>query len=438
MQKKVGTILILLALFSSFVLNPMLSYAKTQEELQKELQEIERQISEQQQQLSQIKGEKQTVQTRLSQLKAEQNALKLQMRSTSLRVQDLDGKIEQTEKSIDETVQKIADLKLQLASVIREINENDHQSISVIIFANKSLSEGLDHLKELQDLSSRLAQTRKSMRGFKEELKDKQMVLESQHEESQNLLAIQGLQQSEFSSKVQEQSQVLGMTTAQEAEYEKALNNAKQRANEIRNRLYELAGGATKNVTFAEAVELAKSASAMTGVRAALLLAVLTQESNLGKNVGTCNREGDPPEKGWKVIMNPTRDQPKFLTVTQELGLNPDITPLSCPMRDRYGRQVGWGGAMGPAQFIPSTWMGYKDRVAALTGRPANPWDIRDAFLAAALLLKANGATAGGENGEWKAAMRYFSGSTNTRFRFYGDNVLALAKRYQVEIDALN
>jgi len=34
---------------------------------------------------------------------------------------------------------------------------------------------------------------------------------------------------------------------------------------------------------------------------------------------------------------------------------------------------------MGPAQFIPSTWMGYKDKVAALTGKnPPNPWDIRD------------------------------------------------------------
>lgn len=438
MQKKVGIIFVLVAIFSSFVFNPLISNAKTQEELQIELREIERQISEQQQLLSQIKGEKQTVQSRVNQLKAEQSALKLQMRSTSLRVQDLDGKIEQTEESISQTSQKIANLKLQLAEVIRQINEADYQSISVIIFANKSLSEGLDHLKDLQDISSRLTQTRKTMRGLKEELKDKQMVLEGQHEESQNLLAIQGLQQNEFISKVQEQSKVLGMTTAQEAEYEKALNNAKQRANEIRNRLYELAGGATKNVTFAEALSIAKSASAMTGVRAALLLAVLTQESNLGKNVGTCNREGDPPERGWKVIMNPTRDQPKFLIVAQELGLNPDITPLSCPMRDRNGQQVGWGGAMGPAQFIPSTWMGYKDKVTTLTGRAANPWDIRDAFLGAALLLKANGATSDGENGEWKAAMRYFSGSTNTRFRFYGDNVLALAKRYQVEIDALN
>jgi hypothetical protein len=34
--------------------------------------------------------------------------------------------------------------------------------------------------------------------------------------------------------------------------------------------------------------------------------------------------------------------------------------------------------------------------------------------------------------------MKYFSGSTNTRFRFYGDNVLKLADKYQADIDALN
>ncbi|MDZ4284399.1 MAG: lytic murein transglycosylase, partial [Patescibacteria group bacterium] len=124
--------------------------------------------------------------------------------------------------------------------------------------------------------------------------------------------------------------------------------------------------------------------------------------------------------------------------VTQELGINPDITPVSCPMRDAKGNQIGWGGAMGPAQFIPSTWMGYRERIVAVSGRaPANPWDIRDAFIAAALYLKNAGAVAGNEQSEWAAAMRYFSGSTNPRFRFYGDNVLALARRYEEDIKAL-
>jgi membrane-bound lytic murein transglycosylase B len=92
---------------------------------------------------------------------------------------------------------------------------------------------------------------------------------------------------------------------------------------------------------------------------------------------------------------------------------------------------------MGPAQFIPSTWMGYKDKVAAITGKPqADPWDIRDAFIAAALLLKNNGAD-NTKDGQWKAAMRYFSGGTNPAYRFYGDNVLATTAKYEQDIKDL-
>jgi membrane-bound lytic murein transglycosylase B len=105
-------------------------------------------------------------------------------------------------------------------------------------------------------------------------------------------------------------------------------------------------------------------------------------------------------------------------------------------MKDKKGNQIGWGGAMGPAQFIPSTWLKYRSQISAISGKVANPWDIRDAFLAAAILLKANGATS--LAGEWAAAMRYFSGSTNTKYRFYGDNVIAIAEEYQKDIEELD
>ena len=58
---------------------------------------------------------------------------------------------------------------------------------------------------------------------------------------------------------------------------------------------------------------------------------------------------------------------------------------------------------------------------------------MRDAFFAAALLLKNNGADSTSD-GQWKAAMRYFSGGTNVKYRFYGDNVLATAVKYEQDI----
>jgi len=57
----------------------------------------------------------------------------------------------------------------------------------------------------------------------------------------------------------------------------------------IQSRLFSFAGGATKAIPFAEAYQYADLASTKTGVRTAFILAILTQESNLGKNVGTCN-----------------------------------------------------------------------------------------------------------------------------------------------------
>jgi membrane-bound lytic murein transglycosylase B len=89
---------------------------------------------------------------------------------------------------------------------------------------------------------------------------------------------------------------------------------------------------------------------------------------------------------------------------------------------------------MGPAQFIPSTWMIYRDKVKQITGQTPNPWDIKDSFLAATLYLADYGAAKQTYDAEWKAAMIYFSGTTNTKYRFYGDSVMKIASQYEEDI----
>ena len=95
---------------------------------------------------------------------------------------------------------------------------------------------------------------------------------------------------------------------------------------------------------------------------------------------------------------------------------------------------------MGPAQFIPTTWLLYEGAITAITGNnPPNPWDPKDAFVASALLLRDNGAAAGTTAAENKAALKYLAGSNWSKpaYRFYGDDVLALASKYQEQIDLL-
>ena len=96
---------------------------------------------------------------------------------------------------------------------------------------------------------------------------------------------------------------------------------------------------------------------------------------------------------------------------------------------------------MGPAQFIPSTWALYKNRLAEIIGSAADPWNIRDAFFAAAVYLADVGATKKTYEYEWCAALSYFSGSCSlsnqVRYEFYGDSVMALAKQYEEDISKI-
>ena len=189
--------------------------------------------------------------------------------------------------------------------------------------------------------------------------------------------------------------------------------------------MFELSGLAAIN--FGSAYDLAKSMESLTGVRASFLMAIITVESNLGKNVGKGN---------WKEDMHPTRDQPIFKEICAELGLDPDTQKVS------KKQWYGYGGAMGPAQFIPSTWILYKTKITAVTGNnPPNPWNTRDAFAASSLLLKDNGAAKGGRTAEHRAAVCYLAGCGNdskSSYQFYGNDVMSIADKYDKQIELLS
>ncbi len=405
-----------------------------QAQLQQQLLDIEKQISNYQAQLKTIQGQKNTLLNKIKQLQTQQARLTLQIKAINLQIADLTVKRNDTQTSITLTQNKIELLQQQIAQAMRLVNENDRYPILYTVVAKQNLSDVFDRVQDYAQISEQLHGLLGQTVALKNDLTQHEQELSDQQDQAKNLLSIQSIQQQQLAATVGDQTTLLQQTKGQEADYQITLNDTRRRANEIRTRLYQLLG-VSQQINFGDAVKIAQWASGQSGVRAAFLLAILTQESNLGKNVGTCNRPGDPPEKSYKVVMHPTRDVPLFVQITGDLGRDPDITPVSCPMKDSKGRQVGWGGAMGPAQFIPSTWIGYKDQVAQITGKPADPWDIRDAFLASALKLAAGGATS--QDGEWAAAMRYFSGGTNTKYRFYGDNVVATAAQYQSDIDQL-
>ena len=416
------------------------SPVEEREALEEELRKLEEKIAEYETDITRTQKEKKTLQNQIYILRKKIEKLNLQIQQSTAMIKDLKLQITDTEASINKTSLKIENSRLQLANILRAIYEEDQRSLIEILLSEKELSDFFDNLIRLEALNSKNQELLKEIKKLKSYLESQKQSLDEEKEDLERMVIIQQLQRQESQKTKGEREYLLEKTKGEEAEYQELLAVTQKRAAEIRARIFELIG-VPPEVTFGEAYELAKSIEKITGVRPALLLAILTQESNIfvEMNVGQCylkdpsTGEGVVAYNGQKVsrIMKPSRDVKPFLEITKELGRDPYNTLVSCPM------EYGWGGAMGPAQFIPSTWVRYRERVKEITGKAADPWDIKDAFLAAALYLADYGAAKQTYDAEWKAAMIYFSGTTNKKYRFYGDSVMAIAKQYTEDIGAL-
>ncbi len=122
-------------------------------------------------------------------------------------------------------------------------------------------------------------------------------------------------------------------------------------------------------------------------------------------------------------VFKVSRDLQPFLQICSSVGRDPLNSPVSC---DSYG-------SMGPAQFLPSTWMLFKDRLRNLLGQTADPWAIKDSFTASALYLSDLGANAKTAAAEKNAAYSY-NGSGNAA-RIYSNSVMTRANCIQTFID---
>jgi len=398
--------------------------------LEEELKKLEEEIANYEKNITTTQQEKESLARQVSILKSKIKKLDLEIKQSNLMIRDLGLQIKDTEGSINSTSLKIEDYKKQITDILRTIYKEDQKSYIEIFLAENELSDFFDNVVALEVLNKKNQQILKEIKNLKTDLEGQKESLDTEKEGMEKLVILRTLQKQESQKTQGEQEELLKKTKGKETLYQKYLKEAQKKANEIRARIFELIG-VPKAPTFGEAYEIAKYVESITGVRPAFLLAVLTQESSIGKNVGQCYLPADPAENKKRRIMNPTRDVPHFLKICEELGRDPYSTYVSCPM------SFGWGGAMGPAQFIPSTWMRYKDRVSAITGKPADPWNIKDSFLAAGLYLGDYGAASKNYNDEWRAAMIYFSGTTNTKYRFYGDSVMRIASRYAEDIKQL-
>ncbi len=329
----------------------------------------------------------------------------------SLMIKDLGIQVKNTSNTISETERNIDNLTGKLRDVLVEIYKEDVRTPAEIFFSGENLTESVDNFIAFKSISYRNEVLLQNIEDLKTNLEKQKEQLNTQKDELEDSVAKQEVQKNQNLSLKEQKNQILTKTKGEEALYKKFQTEAEQKATKIRAQIFELAGGSVSGISkapsFGEAIEFAKQAGNAVGVRPAFILGIFAQETRIGKNVGRCYVADD---RGYgangKPVMSP-KQTPSFISICNAAGIDFTKTPVSCP-----APQIGckYGGAMGPAQFMPTTWDLFKDQIASYVGHAPNPWNTLDAFYAAALFVKDAGATASG-SGELRAASRYFGSS---------------------------
>lgn len=390
--------------------NPLAATAGLDEEIakkQQQIAELERQINEFKKEIEHRQGVAVSLQQEINRLNAQISRAKLEIRSLSIAIEASKLQIQRTDVEINETVNSINTLKSSLTQFIRLTNETDQVSLLEIILRHQELSDFFNQLEDVRSIQQQTQINIETLRILQAQLEEKRTTLEDQRTELMQLRDFQHSQQLELTSIQNQKDTILRQTRGEQQQYEKLVNTSQQDIQRIRTEIQFLL---QQGISLEDAVKFGQLAAIRTNIRPEFLLAILEIESRLGQNVGSGNWQTDMYECYLK-LGRPERaktEKNAFLQITAELGLNPDSIRVSA--KPNYG----CGGAMGPAQFIPSTWLGYKERVANATGHnPPNPWSIEDAFTAAAIKLAASDATAQTPEAEIRAAKIYISGRAN-------------------------
>ena len=422
-MKKSFSVLICLSFFL-FSLNQAHAQAVSREQLQQELAALEAEVKKQQSLLDSKKTEGASLSRDISILQTKIKKTETEIKARDKAIQNINYNITDKNKKINVLDKKLASENISMGETFRNYQSMQAFSLTEVALSGDSISDVFDKAKNYSNIKDALYNSIQNIKGTKLDLEDAKSDLLDAKAEEQALKQQQLMQKQEIQETKSEKDTLLKKTKGEEKLYQDLVSQNQKRITEIRSALFNLSG--SKSISFGTAYDIAVQVQKQTGVRAAYLLGIIRVESNLGQNVGKGN---------WKDDMHPTRDQPIFQTLMSELGLDPDKQPVS--KRAWYG----YGGAMGPAQFIPSTWVLYKSKISAITGNnPPNPWNNFDAFTAAGLLLADNGATKGTRAAEHRAAVCYLAGCGNaskSSYQFYGNDVMKYADEYEASIKIL-
>ena len=353
--------LILISIFFVFISIVFSVYAQTddclknlpsdREALERVLAECQRQIEAEERKLQQTQKERIDTEYQILVIQNEINKALLRVKESDLAIYSINKDIVDREESNKVLSEKITRQREVLKDLFRKTHETEQAGLLPVILSEATISNFFSKVSDYESIRFNIEDSIRDIEILQNRLRAGLESLEERKTEKETVRVSQKIAANQVQEKRAEKEVVLNQQLKEEKTIESGIDARSQRIAEIQNRLFELRG--IGPISFENALNIAQNAQRLTGIRPAFLLGLIKHESDLGKNVGTGS---------WRVDMHPTRDAPIFPYITKALGIDPDEIKVSA------NPGFGWGGAMGPAQFIPSTWVCYGGFVNTKSG----------------------------------------------------------------------
>lgn len=413
--KQFGVFLILIVFLCSIIVQSGFVYAQEKTEEEKKIEEEKKEKEEEYEEKKdkyekKVKKEEKKKQS----LQGDLGAVKQSLGATKRTINEVLSDIEKKEKDIDRHDAQIKSLngkielyKTSLADIIRKAYYTSGSHSVTFVVENTEGDRFLKKKDNLGGVRKKIVDVVAQVEDAKKLQEKKKQELNDLKKEKENLLA----------EHKQKESSLLAQSTAVQAEIikvDKSISELNAKLSQVESKLSALLGDSFDTD---DIIEAAKFASKKTGVRKSFILGMLVVETNLGRFTGGCTyKKSKMGDKNSKI----------FKRICKDLDYNYKKKKVSCPL------SYGIGGAMGVAQFMPTTWVGYESKISSYTGHsPADPWSLTDGVMAMAIKLANDGASS--KKGEFNAARRYYCGSRLDRSVCvnYGNKVLYWAENYK-------
>jgi predicted nucleic acid-binding Zn-ribbon protein len=372
-----------------------------QDELNDEKDKYEKKLEDASAQKSSLQGN----------LNAVQQSLGATKRTIDMVINDIEAKeadIDRHDAQIQSLNGQIILYRQSLAETMRSVYyAQNGRTFSSVIENEGGMQRFMGKTDDLGSLRSKIVEMVQQVQSAKDLQEQKKNELATLKSEKEELLE----------EHKEKESDLLAQSVAVQTEIVKVdttLSELNAKLSAVESKLSSLLG---ESFNTDDIVEAAKFAGKKTGVRKSFILGMLVVETDLGRFTGGCTyKQSKMGDKNLEI----------FKRICKDLDYDYKKQKVSCAL------SYGIGGAMGVAQFMPTTWVGYESKIKSYTGNsPANPWSLTDGVMAMAIKLANDGASS--EKGEYDAARRYYCGSNIDRAvcKQYGNKVKYWAENYK-------